>query len=63
MKAGRDEWAARPAGGQHEFVAWLDRAFGLGQHLQAEVGGYSGEIDLLIERLKHQDELRISSLN
>jgi len=44
-------------------IGRFHRAFGLDQDLQSELLGDCGQVDLLVEGLEDQDELRIGGLD
>ncbi|WP_338855521.1 hypothetical protein WDY80_16150 [Gordonia hongkongensis] len=63
MKAGADEWVARLLADELILISGFHRTFGLDQDFQPELLGDRSQIDLLIEGLEDQNELRVGGLD
>ncbi|OBA87263.1 hypothetical protein A5642_20395 [Mycolicibacterium mucogenicum] len=63
MQARRDERIARLVARELDIVGRQHSIFGFHQHFDAELLGDVCQIDLLVERLEHQDKLRIGCLD
>ena len=63
MQARGDERAAGFLGDQGELIVWLGSRFRLDEHLEVEVAGNAGEVDLFVSSLEHKHQLWISCLD
>jgi hypothetical protein len=63
MQAGPDVRVPWFLANELELIGGRDRALSLDEDFDTKVGGYSGQIDLLIECFENKHELRVSSMD